>query len=96
MVNVNEDGIIIRTQEDELQHWSDVCVREKARSHLDMWVVWNTRDKEMQNWPIREKIPKNWRILFSTRANESAPMYKLADVLAANETYHEEWKNEDE
>ncbi len=96
MAEQYEEGFIIRTPNDELQHWSEVCIREKARSHLEMWCVWNTRDKEMQNWPVREKIPKNWRILFSTREPEPAQMHTLAEVLAANEAYNEEWKNEDE
>lgn len=54
------DGVIKRTYEEELKHWSDACDREYARSKLHMFVVMNHRDGEMQNWPVRDKIPEHW------------------------------------
>lgn len=60
------EGQIVRTYEEELQHWSEACIREKQRSGLDMFVVMNERDHEMQNWPVRDKIPEHWKILFCT------------------------------
>ena len=76
---------IVRSFDDELLHWSEACIREKKRSNLEMWVVWNIRDHEMQNWPVREKIPSNWKILFSTREDEKQKIYTEEELKGDND-----------
>ena len=60
---------------EELARWSDACAREKAKSGLEMWVIWNLRDHEMQNWPVRTQMPQHWRLLFSTCQDEKRTIY---------------------